>query len=603
MKNRTLPIKRWGLALSLAVCSLGANDAFAQLSANTYQFTALSGTFTEITGGTGVASIQTDDAQSAPINIGFSFNYCGTAYTTIMANSNGWITFGAGTTNSATMRGNSTANLGSIKPALLPLWDDLDGSSGTASYLVTGTAPNRVFTFQWKNWNWDWLSSVNISFQVKLYETTNIVDYIYRQEGSTGSPSSATIGIGDNEATVGYLVLDNTTTAPVASSSTFTTSIATRPANGQIYRFKPMPALDMDADSVIIAQPFCSNSSQPVSARIVNQGTATINTVTVQWSVDGVLQTPITYSTAPISNFTTAPANSATLSLGEVFFADNSPRTIKAWTSQPNGSADEVPANDTVVRVVSPGLLGVDVNIRPRDTTICIGESVRFNAGSFPNNPIYIWSTGSLDSAITVSTPGTYIVKVQNADGCFDRDTVHVAVHPNPTLNSVAVVDNGDNSFTFNAIGAQHVTSYKWDFGDGTAPDSAAGMPPQVIHSFTTAGEYTVTLTLYNDCNEVVRSVLIKVDAPPTGVDELASLKKEIRIYPNPGKETVTISHNNSVKINRIELYNLSGQRVLSVDVRADKQQINVSGMAAGIYNVLINTDKGSITKKLEVIK
>ncbi|WP_118973504.1 T9SS type A sorting domain-containing protein [Taibaiella koreensis] len=604
MKNRALPIKRWGLALSLAISCLGVNKSSAQLAANTYQFSAINGTFTEVTGGTAVTSIQTDDAQSASINIGFTFNYCGTDYNSFVANSNGWISFGPGTTNTSTMRENNTANLTTIKPALLPLWDDLDGSSGNASYQLTGTAPNQVLTFQWKNWKWYWLSSVNMSFQVKLYQTSNIVEFVYRQEGSTGSPSGATIGIGDNDATAGYLVLNNATAAPTASPTVWTDNIAARPANGQVYRFKPMPSFDMDADSIIVAEPFCSNSTQPIKARLSNLGTATITSLTVNWSIDGVLQTPIAYSGAPITNFGTAPNNNATIVLGDVFFPDATPRNIKVWTSQPNSNADEIPANDTAKRAVAAALQGVDVDLQPSDTTICQGHSIVLDAGGFPKHPIYIWSTGSLDSAITVSSPGTYSVKVQNTDGCFDRDTIVVSVYPNPLLNSVAVVDNGDKSFTFNALGAQNVTSYKWDFGDGSAPVTGDGVPGQVIHPFTTPGDYTVTLTLYNNCSEVSRTVVIHIpDVPANSIDELDALRKEIRIYPNPGKDMITVSHNSGLKINQVEIYNLTGQRMMSITVKSDKQQINISGMAAGIYNVTIGTDKGKVTKKLEVIR
>ncbi|WP_118950643.1 T9SS type A sorting domain-containing protein [Taibaiella helva] len=606
MKNRALPIKRLGLALSLAVCSLGAKDTFAQLAANTYQFSAISGTYTEITGGTAIAGISQDDGTSAAIPIGFTFNYCGTDYTQVKVCSNGWVTFNTSVTS--TTWTNDLSNLGTIKPALMPLFDDLAGwGTGAApSYTVTGTAPNQVFTIQLKNWNWRGSSGnpPNLSLQVKLYETSNLIEFIYRQEPDAGNPSSATIGLADNDASVGYLVLNNATAAPTVSSTTLTTSIATRPATGQIYRFKPMPPFDMKADSVIVAEPFCSNSTQPVSARIVNLGTATINSVTVQWSVDGVLQTPVTYSAAAITNFTTAPNNTATLALGDVFFPDASPRTIKVWTEQPNGNADEVPTNDTVTRAIAAGLQGVVVDLQPKDTTICQGDHFVLDAGGYPNNPIYIWSTGSLDSFITVGTAGSYSVKVQNTDGCFDRDTVTVAVYPDPLLNSVAVVDNGDNSFTFNAIGAQHVTSYKWDFGDGSAPVEANGMPTQVIHAFTTPGDYTVTLTLYNNCSEVTREVVIHIAGPPpTGVNELDALRKDIRIYPNPGKETIVISHSGGVKLDQVEVYNLTGQRIMSIPMKGAQQQIDISVLAPGIYNVMIGTEKGKVTKKLEVIR
>ncbi len=356
---------------------------------------------------------------------------------------------------------------------------------------------------------------------------------------------------------------------------------------------------------VKVTNQYTCATSDTISARIKNMGTATINTVDIQWSVDGVLQTPVTYNTTPISNVTTAPNNRVTVPLGDVFFPDGNPRSIKAWTYQPNGLADEVPLNDSVTQPITAGLPGVIVHISPRDTTICQGTTITLDAGSFPNNPIYIWSNGNITQTLTTGQPGQYSVKVQNTMGCFDRDTISVSVHPNPLVNSIAIIDNGGNTFTFNAIGAQHIGNWAWDFDDGTAPATGTGLPVlQQVHHFTAAGEYNVKLTLSNDCNEIVTTRLVKIDAPPTGIDNLSELQKELRLYPNPGKGVVTVSsYNGSLKLNEVAVYNLMGQLVYQSAIKSGKHELDVSSMAAGIYNVIIATDKGKVTKKLEVVK
>ncbi len=52
---------------------------------------------------------------------------------------------------------------------------------------VSGTSPNRVFTVEWRN-----LRSANWNIQVKLHETSNVIDFCY----STFSPSNYTTEIG-----------------------------------------------------------------------------------------------------------------------------------------------------------------------------------------------------------------------------------------------------------------------------------------------------------------------------------------------------------------------------------------------------------------------
>lgn len=277
------------------ICSLLAGLCLLPLTgfsqnANQYGFQAVSGTFTPVTGATSLSAIQSDDAISAATNIGFTFNYCGTNYTQFRISSNGFLTFN--TSVSSSYLTNSQAELNSIKPALMWLWDDLSGAVGTASYVVTGTTPNRVLTIQMLNWRWNYSSSyaATISVQIKLYETTNIIEYVYRQEAGTGNTSGssgATIGICDNLGTPTYLSLNNTSASPTASSTVFTTSLAARPATGQVYRFSPptpcnsgtvFPATAstiLDKDSICVGKStsvsFVPGSAMPVVTGITYQ--------------------------------------------------------------------------------------------------------------------------------------------------------------------------------------------------------------------------------------------------------------------------------------------------------------------------------------------
>ena len=223
-------------AVSL-LSGVGSN-AFSQVNASLYDFQALQGTYSDLTGGTPISTIQVDEALSGMIPIGFDFQYCGVNYNEVNVSSNGWISFKSGLT--ATSSGNtSAAFLNTLSPAIAPLWDDLKGDLGTASYKTEGTYPNRVFTIEFKNWKWNFNNPVaNISFQVKLHETSNKIRFIYNPLTSTVTSATASIGIsgGGN-----YKVINNATAAPTASSTTFTTGINTLPAAGQIYEFNPPP--------------------------------------------------------------------------------------------------------------------------------------------------------------------------------------------------------------------------------------------------------------------------------------------------------------------------------------------------------------------------
>ena len=259
--------------MTLCLMILFMMKADAQLS--NYCFTATTGTYAYNSGGTSVSGIQADDVNVTSVPIGFTFTYMGTGYTVASVSSNGWLSFVNGSPSAANSRTNTmaTTNANLLK-TLYPLWDDLNGSSGTATYLLTGSSPNRVFTMEWKNWKWDWQASGNtVSFQVKLYETTDIIEYWYKQESGSVNNGSSGASIGLNDATGGsthYLSLNGTGATPTANTSTATDNLSTRPASNQIYRFTPWAISTQPT-----TQSICLGSSVTFSVAYKGTGTPT----------------------------------------------------------------------------------------------------------------------------------------------------------------------------------------------------------------------------------------------------------------------------------------------------------------------------------------
>ncbi len=102
-----------------------------------------------------------------------------------------------------------------------------------------------------------------------------------------------------------------------------------------------------------------TTGSNTVIARVKNFGNNVINTVDVNWSVDGVLQTPVTYNTSPIDTLNGTGNNTVAVTLGTFPFVANTLHRFKAWTSLPNSVADTVLVNDTASRIYrTPPLSG-----------------------------------------------------------------------------------------------------------------------------------------------------------------------------------------------------------------------------------------------------
>lgn len=211
----------------------------AQFVSTDYDFRAFSRTYNSVVGGNDLPVLEADEGVSA-INLPFTFNYNSANYNTVWVSSNGWLSFNnpAGSAYSLNQLNTST-----LRNVLAPLWDDLAGNppwfgtSPNASWQVTGGFPNRVFTIEWKSWRWNFSSATDvINFQVKLYETSNVIEFCYRQGTAGVRTGSASIGI--SGATGDFLSLNNSGANPTAQSSVEMSSINVKPANNQVYEFK-----------------------------------------------------------------------------------------------------------------------------------------------------------------------------------------------------------------------------------------------------------------------------------------------------------------------------------------------------------------------------
>jgi hypothetical protein len=202
-----------------------------------YELAAFTGTFQELTGATAIDALEQDDFLTDEINIGFSFQYFENSYSSLRISSNGVVVFGLDPGSSPTLNEN-VLSTSSVLGIIAPLWDDLSGVGGAASYKVEGSSPDRIFTMEWRNWRWNYAATPNISFQLKLYESTNNIEFIYQQEAGNLNGSDASIGLIGNQ-TKHFYALSDASSSPVFSFNG-NNQIATKPLSGQVYRFSPV---------------------------------------------------------------------------------------------------------------------------------------------------------------------------------------------------------------------------------------------------------------------------------------------------------------------------------------------------------------------------
>ncbi len=245
--------------------------------------------------------------------------------------------------------------------------------------------------------------------------------------------------------------------------------------------------------------------------------------------------------------------------------------TISVFASNTCGNS----STQTLVVVINP-VPSVTANGNP--LSVCPAANVTLSASGANT---YTWSSGPTVATITVNplTTTIYTVTGTNTLGCNNFTTITIGVFSNPTVSAVSnsnILCVGQTA-TLTAGGA---TSYTWNPG---------GAATSIVVSPTVTTTYTVTGTDGNSCTSSV--VYTQSVSTCTGLFALNSKGSEIKVYPNPFNNKITIVVNGT---EQVKLFNVLGMLVYSGDIK-DKSEIDLTEKPNGIYFIHI----GSVTKKI----
>lgn len=142
-----------------------------------YTFTQTTGIFSSIhTTGTYIAAGCTSTT-FGNLPIGFAFIYNGTSYSQFGLCCSGWISMGPDVPNTSAF----PLSTGIANNVISPFGAQLTSSvAGDGIYYKTeGSTPTRILTIEWWQYGF-WLNGFDeICFQIKLYETTNQISFVY----------------------------------------------------------------------------------------------------------------------------------------------------------------------------------------------------------------------------------------------------------------------------------------------------------------------------------------------------------------------------------------------------------------------------------------
>ena len=342
-------------------------------------------------------------------------------------------------------------------------------------------------------------------------------------------------------------------------------------------------------------------------------------------TVKALPTTPIVTSTVAYCQGATPTQLTAT-GIALKWYANNT--TTTALLSVPNPVTTEIGTINYFVSQSTNGCessraqIAVTVNALPNatitpvgSTTIATGGSVVLNANtSFGFT--YKWLNGltevGTDASYLASLAGSYVVEITNNSGCMSKSlpTVVYAASNQPSI--ITITSPTPNTTIVGTITIDvnvsdpDGTIKLVEYLDGNIViGSSTSQPYSFDWKNPSIGNHVITVRVTDSNDGITTSALVAVIAEQSVVTTGITTGNNVfaNIYPIPARDKVTIETGIDLVGARINVVNALGQEVaVSVNILEKNATLDVSGLSAGTYILLINKDSNIISKKISVV-
>ena len=345
---------------------------------------------------------------------------------------------------------------------------------------------------------------------------------------------------------------------------------------------------------------------------IYNGDTLTVpNVNTVQtYYVENLVGTPSQYAGPVNSNIGGGGYHSSAFHGALNFTANKSFEIVSAWVDADGAGPRTITlASGTNTNGNAPGAGIAQVTINMVDgpqrvnLNLMVPAAGNYNIGGnnvdlFRNNsganfPYTLSGFMTINNSSATTNPTGYYyylydIEVRDPQCISVKDTVTIT----PVISNFSYVDNGGTvSFTDASSGA---TSWLWDFGDNN--NSTQQNP---VHTYSTPGNYTITLTINNGACSSTQTFTIA-----TGISQVGSKNPEIVLLPNPTSGQASILIKKALQEDlHILVRDMNGKEIMnSVLTKGNTELIlNFSELASAVYIVQIKGRTFSEVRKLIV--
>ncbi len=276
--------------------------------------------------------------------------------------------------------------------------------------------------------------------------------------------------------------------------------------------------------------------------------------------------------------------------------------TTKSWTNLGEGIHTITTKDSVLCSVTSQITITRPAKVTGSTTTKASTCSDRAD-GSITITPVtgkspftYNLNSGSYSTSTVFKNlvAGSYLVGIRDSSGCKDSMNIMVS-GPAPIVagnisGPTHVYLNTVDSFS---VPAQTGVNFFWSAANGTIVN---GQTSNNMHvRWDSLGMGSVTVAVYSDttCGDTSS---MNVSIGNVGLSELAG-KWGLRVYPNPAKQSLTITLQQLPEQQTLQLYDMQGKLLLQQDLK-HQQQLNIETLSPGIYMLKIGNWSGQVIKE-----